>query len=73
MTNSTNNQGALRSFFMTGDPNDMKLTPKDVPDVPPLKSGLEYVVDERGFSTAKLAELKDRCNFWFNVATRVPM
>ncbi|KAK8019579.1 Lipase 5 [Apiospora arundinis] len=67
------NQGAMRSFFMTGSPNDMKLTPEDVPGVPPLRSGLEYVVDSRGFSTAELAKFKEKCAFWLDVAPRASL
>ncbi|KAK7987867.1 cytochrome P450 [Apiospora arundinis] len=65
--------GAMRSFFMTGSPNDMKLTPEDVPGVPPLRSGLEYVVDSRGFSTAELAKFKEKCAFWLDVAPRASL
>ncbi|KAK8139892.1 carboxylesterase [Apiospora sp. TS-2023a] len=65
--------GAMYSFFMTGDPNAMKLTPENISGVPPLKSGLEFVVDERGFSTAGLAKFEERCNFWLHMAPQIPV
>ncbi|KAK8049072.1 carboxylesterase [Apiospora phragmitis] len=65
--------GAMSSFFMTGDPNAMKLTPEDIPGVPPLKSGLEFVVDGLGFSTAGLTEFRKRCDFWLAMASHVPI
>ena len=34
--------GAMASFFMTGDPNALKLTPDDVPGAPPLDTGESF-------------------------------
>ncbi|KAI0482824.1 carboxylesterase [Xylariaceae sp. FL0804] len=65
--------GAMASFFMTGDPNALKLTGPGVAGVPPLRESEEFVVDTAGFTTAGLARLEDRCAFWKEVAPNVPM
>ncbi|KAI0459377.1 carboxylesterase [Xylaria acuta] len=65
--------GALASFFMTGDPNALKLTGTDVSGLPDLKTGQEWVIDGAGFASAKLVQLKERCAFWEEVALEVPI
>ncbi|KAH6684986.1 carboxylesterase [Plectosphaerella plurivora] len=65
--------GAFASFFMTGDPNALKLTPDDVAGVPSLKDGEGWVLDDEGFSTVKLDHLEKRCEFWRKMAPKVPI
>ncbi|CRK45226.1 hypothetical protein BN1723_006527 [Verticillium longisporum] len=65
--------GAFASFFMTGDPNALKLSPPDVAGVPTLDSNSEWVIKDGGLSTAKLEHLGKRCEFWRKTAARVPM
>ncbi|KAI1756744.1 carboxylesterase [Xylaria castorea] len=65
--------GALASFFMTGDPNALKLTGTDILGLPDLKTEQEWVIDSAGFTTAKLVQLKERCAFWERVAPEVPI
>ncbi|ORY62210.1 carboxylesterase [Pseudomassariella vexata] len=65
--------GAFASYFMTGDPNALKLTAENVTGVPPLKSGQEFVVNAQGFSTADLTQFKERCDFWRTHAPKVPI
>ncbi|KAI0189344.1 carboxylesterase [Xylaria flabelliformis] len=65
--------GALASFFMTGDPNALKLTGTDVSGLPGLKTGQEWVIDSTGFTASKLIQLKERCAFWEEVAPEIPI
>ncbi|KAI8632053.1 carboxylesterase [Xylariaceae sp. FL1651] len=65
--------GAMASFFMTGDPNVLKLTAHDVSGLPALATGQEWVVDSAGFTTAKLDQLERRCAFWKGIAPKVPI
>lgn len=65
--------GAFASFFMTGDPNALKLTPPEVAGVPSLKDGEGWVMDDAGFRTTKLEHLSKRCEFWRKVAPKVPI
>ncbi|KAJ3558971.1 hypothetical protein NPX13_g9609 [Xylaria arbuscula] len=65
--------GAFASFFMTGDPNALKLTASNVSGLPELGTGQEWVIDSAGFTSAKLAQLEDRCAFWREVAPRIPI
>ncbi|KAI0400332.1 carboxylesterase [Xylaria palmicola] len=65
--------GALASFFMTGDPNTLKLTADDVPGLPELKTRRQWIVDGAGFATAELTPLRERCAFWRDVASDVPI
>ncbi|RYP56533.1 hypothetical protein DL771_011852 [Monosporascus sp. 5C6A] len=65
--------GAMASLFMTGDPNALKLTADDVPGVPPLDSGEEFVINSEGFTSAKLIRFEERCRLWRELAPRVPM
>lgn len=58
---------------MTGDPNALKLTSGDVPGVPSLETGKEYVVDDEGFTSADMAQFRMRCSLWRELAPRVPM
>ncbi|KAI1312579.1 carboxylesterase [Xylaria venustula] len=65
--------GAFASFFMTGDPNALKLTASNVSRVPDLKIGQEWVIDSAGFTSAKLVQLEERCAFWKEVAPKIPI
>ncbi|TGJ80042.1 hypothetical protein E0Z10_g8730 [Xylaria hypoxylon] len=64
---------ALASFFMTGDPNALKLTASNVSGLPDLKTEQEWVIDSAGFASAKLDQFKARCAFWKEVAPKVPI
>lgn len=70
---SFDDTGALASFFMTGDPNALKLTADDVSGVPDLSTGREWVIDSAGFTSVELVQLKERCAFWEEVAPDVPI
>lgn len=63
----------MASFFMTGDPNALKLTADDVAGVPPLGSGEEFVINTQGFTSAELTQFKERCGLWRELAPRVPV
>ncbi|KAF3762425.1 acetylcholinesterase precursor [Cryphonectria parasitica EP155] len=65
--------GAFASFFMTGDPNAMKLTPSNVSGVPPLSSGEEFNINADGFADVTLTQFKTRCDFWKSVAAKIPI
>ncbi|KZL73528.1 carboxylesterase [Colletotrichum tofieldiae] len=65
--------GAFASFFQTGDPNALKLSPSTAAGVPPLKDIKEWVVDPAGFATADLVQLERRCGFWKKTAAKIPM
>ncbi|KAI1426927.1 carboxylesterase [Xylaria sp. FL1777] len=65
--------GAFASFFMTGDPNALKLTASNVSGLPELKTGQEWVIDSAGFTSAKLVQFEERCAFWKEVAPKVPI
>jgi len=65
--------GAFASFFMTGDPNALKLTAEDVTGVPALRTEQEWVIDSQGFTTHNLTQFKQRCDFWRQVAPRLPV
>lgn len=67
------NVGAMASFFMTGDPNALKLTKDNVAGVPPLETGDEFVVDDEGFTSVDMTQFKMRCGLWSELAPRVPM
>lgn len=58
---------------MTGDPNALKLTSENVPGVPALSSENEFVIDSDGFTTAKIAPLRERCKFWRQMGPKVPI
>ncbi|KAI9151365.1 carboxylesterase [Paramyrothecium foliicola] len=65
--------GMLASFFLTGDPNALKLTGEDVPSVPNLSSGKRFIVDKDGFTTASMDSHGARCDFWKSLATKIPL
>lgn len=66
--------GAFASFFMTSDPNEMKLTGDDEPGVPPLlESGEEFNINAAGFAQLELTQFKGRCDFWKSVAPKMPI
>lgn len=65
----------MASFFQTGDPNALKLTPADVPGPPSVKDGLGWVMDdsEEAFRTMDLEQLEEKCAFWRKTGARVPV
>ncbi|KAI1345159.1 putative carboxylesterase [Xylariaceae sp. FL0016] len=65
--------GAMASFFMTGDPNVLRASAEDVPKVPELGMGDEWVIDSNGFKTTGIAHLEARCRFWREVGSKVPV
>lgn len=65
--------GAFASFFMTSDPNAMKLTGPNDTGVPPLSSGKEYNINTTGFADLELTEFEKRCAFWKSVAAKIPI
>jgi len=65
--------GAFASFFMTGDPNKLKLTNSSVPGVPELKTGKELNINAEGFATVDITQLEKRCALWKKLAPRIPM
>ncbi|KAK2046941.1 carboxylesterase [Colletotrichum somersetense] len=65
--------GAFASFFQTGDPNTLKLSPSAAAGVPFVKDNKEWVVSAAGFVTAELDQLGRRCEFWKKAAAKVPL
>ncbi|KAI1203799.1 carboxylesterase [Nemania serpens] len=65
--------GAFASYFMTGNPNALKLTENGISGLPDLKNGREWVIDSAGFSSAKLVQLRERCAFWKKIAPKIPI
>ena len=65
--------GAFASFFMTGDPNALKLTNTSVPGVPALSSKKAFNINPTGFAQLGLAQLEKRCELWRKLAPKVPM
>ncbi|KAK2004635.1 carboxylesterase [Colletotrichum falcatum] len=65
--------GAFASFFQTGDPNTLKLSPSAAADVPSLKDNKEWVVGAAGFVTVRQDQLERRCGFWKKTAARIPL
>lgn len=65
--------GAFASFFMTSDPNELKLTGPDEASVPPLSSGKEFNINAAGFAQLELTQFKERCDFWKSVAPKIPI
>lgn len=65
--------GAFASFFVAGDPNKLKLTDADVPGVPDLKSGKEFVIDAEGFENAEIGQFKKRCDLWKGLGPKIPV
>lgn len=65
--------GAFSSFFVSGDPNTLKLTATDVPGVPALIAGEEFVIDSSGFNNVKIPQLEQRCTFWKKTAQKIPL
>ena len=63
----------MASFFMTGDPNALKLTADDVPGVPSLATGEEFIINAEGFATAGLELFEERCALWMELAPNVPI
>lgn len=62
--------GAFASFFSTGDPNKLKLTATNVPGLPALENGEQWVMGDAGFDAVKLDSLKKRCDFWKKKAAK---
>ncbi|KAF6815930.1 carboxylesterase [Colletotrichum sojae] len=65
--------GVFASFFQTGDPNALKLSPSTEAAVPPLKENKEWTIVDAGFETAELEHLDKRCEFWRKTAARIPI
>lgn len=65
--------GAFASFFMTDDPNKMKLTGQNDSGVPPLSLGEEFNINAEGFAGIKLTQFTARCDFWKSVAAKIPI
>ncbi|KAH9242983.1 hypothetical protein K456DRAFT_1818865 [Colletotrichum gloeosporioides 23] len=65
--------GAFASFFQTGDPNALKLSPSTAAGVPSLKEIKEWTIVDAGFATAELDHLEKRCGFWRKTASKIPI
>lgn len=65
--------GAFASFFMTGDPNALKLTASNIVGVPALRTGEEFNINAEGFANLGLSQFKTRCDFWQKVSPRIPI
>jgi len=66
--------GAFASFFQTGDPNAHKLTNASQPGVPESRrTGEEFVIAADGFENVKVNELDQKCGFWRQVASDIPI
>ncbi|KAF0332401.1 carboxylesterase [Colletotrichum asianum] len=65
--------GAFASFFQTGDPNALKLSPSTAAGVPSLKENKEWTIVDAGFATAELDHLEKRCGFWRKTASKIPI
>ncbi|KAF2401153.1 carboxylesteras-like protein [Trichodelitschia bisporula] len=58
--------GAFASFFQSGEAHAGELK------LPDAKSGMELVIESKGFRTANIALLEERCAFWLDNAKNVP-
>ncbi|KAJ4396967.1 hypothetical protein N0V93_001190 [Gnomoniopsis smithogilvyi] len=65
--------GAFASFFMTSDPNTLKLTGNNDSGVPPLSENEEFNINAAGFADLELTQFKTRCDFWRSVAAKIPI
>jgi hypothetical protein len=65
--------GAFASFFVSGDPNKLKMTNSSVPGVPDLSTGKEFVIDAEGFTNDDLTQFRKRCDLWKKLAARIPI
>ncbi|KAI8315942.1 hypothetical protein K4K61_012649 [Colletotrichum sp. SAR11_59] len=65
--------GAFASFFQTGDPDALKLSPSTAAGVPSLKENKEWTIVDAGFATAELDHLEKRCGFWRKTASKIPI
>jgi hypothetical protein len=65
--------GAFSSFFLSGNPNALKLTTSTVAGVPALRSGEEFVIAGQGFENANISQLTQRCTFWKDMAAKIPL
>lgn len=65
--------GAFASFFMTSDPNALKLTGNNDSGVPPLSENEEFNINAAGFANINLTQFKTRCDFWRTVAAKIPI
>ncbi|KAI0008524.1 carboxylesterase [Xylariaceae sp. FL0662B] len=64
--------GAMASFFMTGDPNALKIA-DGISGVPALSTGEEFVINSEGFTTIKLNQFTERCGLWKEIAPKIPI
>jgi hypothetical protein len=51
----------------------LKLTATNVSRVPDLRNGEEFVIAAEGFSAVKITQLEKRCQFWKDMAPKVPL
>jgi hypothetical protein len=58
---------------MTGDPNALKLTAANVTGVPALQTEQEWVIDSQGFTESNIAQFLARCDFWREMAAKLPI
>lgn len=68
--------GAFASFFQTGDPNTHKLTNATESGVPSLGQDTpseKFVIESAGFQNDEIDLLAERCNFWRDVGSAVPV
>lgn len=65
--------GAFASFFMTDDPNALKLTGNNDSGVPPLSTDKEFNINAAGFADIELTQFITRCDFWKSVAAKIPI
>jgi hypothetical protein len=65
--------GAFASFFVTGNPNTLKLTNSSVPGVPDLDTGKEFNINANGFADVDITQFEKRCALWKKLAPRIPI
>ena len=65
--------GAFASFFETGNPNILKLTNSSIPGVPDFSSQEELVITPESFDSVNYSMLEERCEFWKQIAGKVPI
>ena len=65
--------GAIASFFMTGDPNKLKLTNASASGVPEFSSGRQFVVGANELGQVGYELLEERCGFWKSMRSKIPI
>ena len=61
----------MASFVQTDDPNTHKATNADIPGVPDIEEGRQFVIGSDGVRQGGLGRLEERCRFWLGVAGKV--